>query len=268
MIQRHNEGIKALFIALLIMTATLTLPHVLKVQLLVELILLAGILVFTRIKRIEIVPYCHIKRVRLKGLPILLPLTVLLIIAAGYVNACSEIFFSNRITSTLNMAGGHLPASVVIFCVLPAITEELIFRGLILRRIKNVKTGIVVSALLFALWHLNPNQMSYALLAGILLGLLAVYTDNLICSMLTHFLFNLYNLLMMRVSSESMIGRVIAAIRMGSYHLFTPEIQAADGSLLTGNLLWGLLAAVMSISLYMLILVIIKHHPDREHQEL
>ena len=69
--------------------------------------------------------------------------------------------------------------------VVAPIVEELIFRGLIFhgfRRNYNAFTSVVMSALLFALFHLNPWQFPATFLLGLLLGWIMIRTNNLLLS--------------------------------------------------------------------------------------
>jgi membrane protease YdiL (CAAX protease family) len=55
----------------------------------------------------------------------------------------------------------------------PAFTEEIFFRGIILRnfsRIYSTRKAILLSALLFGLMHINPWQTVHAFISGIFLG--------------------------------------------------------------------------------------------------
>lgn len=56
------------------------------------------------------------------------------------------------------------------------ITEELLFRGLLLRSIAphNKKLAVIGSAILFGLYHGNPIQTPYAILVGLVLGYVAL----------------------------------------------------------------------------------------------
>lgn len=56
------------------------------------------------------------------------------------------------------------------------ITEELLFRGLLLRSIAPYgrKLAVIGSAILFGLYHANPIQTPYAILVGLVLGYVAL----------------------------------------------------------------------------------------------
>lgn len=87
--------------------------------------------------------------------------------------------------------------------LLAPLAEELVFRGAILRALlqwkRNPWIGIVISALLFALIHMNPVQMPHAFLIGILLGWMYYRTDSIIPGIVYHWVNNtvayvMYNL--------------------------------------------------------------------------
>lgn len=85
--------------------------------------------------------------------------------------------------------------SLFVTALVPGICEELLFRGMILENLLPYgKTGaIIASSFLFGLMHQNPFQMFYTTMAGIVLGLIYVYTESIFCSMLVHILNNAFS---------------------------------------------------------------------------
>ncbi|MEI6275948.1 MAG: CPBP family intramembrane glutamic endopeptidase [Prolixibacteraceae bacterium] len=78
--------------------------------------------------------------------------------------------------------------------ILAPIVEELIFRGVIFsgfQRIYPAFLAIFFSALLFALFHLNPWQLGPTFLLGLLLGYVRLRTGSLLAAIFTHALHNL-----------------------------------------------------------------------------
>ena len=85
----------------------------------------------------------------------------------------------------------HVIATVLITCAAAPLVEEVLFRGLLLesQRGRGTRVAIWISALAFAVWHLNPSALRYYALMGALLGWL--YTRRgLACSMAAHVGFN------------------------------------------------------------------------------
>ena len=87
--------------------------------------------------------------------------------------------------------------------LLAPLAEEMVFRGAILRSLlrwkQNPWIGIAISALLFALIHMNPAQMPHAFLIGLLLGWMYYRTDSIVPGVVYHWVNNtvayvMYNL--------------------------------------------------------------------------
>lgn len=76
--------------------------------------------------------------------------------------------------------------------VIPPIVEELLFRGMVLHGLRKYGDGfaVVVSAILFGLYHGNFVQMVFAFFAGLVMALVVVKTGSLWTSILIHFMNN------------------------------------------------------------------------------
>ena len=92
-------------------------------------------------------------------------------------------------TSILPSGGLELAVQFLVLCVMPAIAEELFFRGALqgLLRPCGSAAAIFGPALLFALLHLDPIQGLTALVCGIFLGWLAERSGSILPGMLLHF---------------------------------------------------------------------------------
>lgn len=87
----------------------------------------------------------------------------------------------------------HFWAFQFAFAFLPAVCEELAFRGFILsgllRRLRP-RTAIVLCSFFFALYHMNVFQFLPSFFLGVVLGLLTVRSKSLLPAILFHFLHN------------------------------------------------------------------------------
>lgn len=82
---------------------------------------------------------------------------------------------------------------LLVFVFLPAVCEELAFRGFILtglRRRFPAWTAILISSFLFALYHMNVFQALPTFILGVVLGMLAVRSGSVFPGMLFHLLYN------------------------------------------------------------------------------
>jgi len=87
--------------------------------------------------------------------------------------------------------------------LLAPLAEELVFRGAILRSLlrwtKQPWMAIAISAIFFAVAHLNPAQLPHAFLVGLLLGWMYYRTDSIVPCVVYHWVNNtvayvMYNL--------------------------------------------------------------------------
>jgi membrane protease YdiL (CAAX protease family) len=82
----------------------------------------------------------------------------------------------------------------LIFAIVPAIGEELFFRGVMFRlatkKNRSIKFSIVLTALVFALFHFNVYGFPAILIAGTLLGFIYYITGSLWMSIVAHLLNN------------------------------------------------------------------------------
>lgn len=71
--------------------------------------------------------------------------------------------------------------SLVSLVVAPAICEELLFRGIIFQGLrKHGKTfAIIISSLMFSIYHMAISQTIYPILIGLLLGVIMYYEENI-----------------------------------------------------------------------------------------
>lgn len=54
----------------------------------------------------------------------------------------------------------------------------------------NFKLAAAVNGIIFGLIHINPQQMPYAMLLGVIFSLYVIYTHSIFSSILAHFLIN------------------------------------------------------------------------------
>ena len=85
-----------------------------------------------------------------------------------------------------------LVMNLIIFAVLPALLEEMVFRGFVLQALRGMgdPAAVVISALLFGLMHANMLQLPFAFLLGLVMGWLVVKTGNIWVAVTIHFLNN------------------------------------------------------------------------------
>ena len=91
-----------------------------------------------------------------------------------------------------------LVLNLVSTAVLPALVEEMVFRGYILGALRPQGDGlaIVFSAVFFGLLHGNLLQIPFAFILGLIFGYLTVQTGSIWPAVLLHFLNNAFSVVL------------------------------------------------------------------------
>jgi sodium transport system permease protein len=91
------------------------------------------------------------------------------------------------------MGGRMFVLTLALVAITPAVCEEVLFRGAILRGFAATLpplTSAVLTGVLFGLFHANLYQLVPATILGIVLSLIALRSGSILPSMLTHFINN------------------------------------------------------------------------------
>lgn len=108
----------------------------------------------------------------------------LLIEQAGIPNTMEETF----------LAMSRNPIGILSIALLAPILEELLFRGAIQGRLqamcKNPWIAIIIASFIFGVVHMNPAQIPFAFLLGIMFGWLYFRTGSLLPGIIGHILNN------------------------------------------------------------------------------
>jgi hypothetical protein len=117
-----------------------------------------------------------------------------------------------KLTEYLTRFGsaGDLMLGLLIFALIPAVGEELVFRGVIqkqlIRWFRNPHVGIWITALIFGAIHLQFYGMLPRMLLGALLGYLYWWSGNIWVPILGHFMNNGFTVLMMYLLQRKVIN--------------------------------------------------------------
>ena len=102
-------------------------------------------------------------------------------------------FYDILSETMLAMMGGPFWSSFLVVAIFAPVFEEWLCRGMVLRGLlTKMKPGwaIVISALFFAVIHMNPWQALNAFIIGLVMGYVYYRTGNLWLTMLIHFVNN------------------------------------------------------------------------------
>jgi membrane protease YdiL (CAAX protease family) len=113
-----------------------------------------------------------------------------------------ELFseYGERMESAM---GGNLVLLILVTVLLVPVLEEVMFRGVIQKRLMGTSMKlplvILIQALIFGLIHLNVIQMTYAFLVGVLFGLVYAWFRSIWIPIAMHIAFNFYGAVVVRI---------------------------------------------------------------------
>lgn len=88
----------------------------------------------------------------------------------------------------------YYPFALVVFALLPAIVEELVFRGLVMKNLiessGKVHFGVIVSSLLFAAFHVQAWNILPMTALAMLFGYIYHHTKDIRYPIIMHFTYN------------------------------------------------------------------------------
>ena len=153
-----------------------------------------------KLKKVEPVKLAQLSAITVCGIPIAL-----------FLNYFAGILSSAGADSAEDVNTYPIFLSVIVFAVVPAVVEEFVFRGVILGAYSkvDVRAGIMISSLFFALLHFSFGSVMYGFFFGLLFAVVRITTDNLIYTMIMHCLFNLINVLLSYIQLGEVSGVVV-----------------------------------------------------------
>ena len=122
------------------------------------------------------------------------------------------------------------------FAIVPALCEELFFRGVILSEYRSLgaTNAVIISALSFAMVHFSYDNFFVYFFSGAVFGFCAIVTRSIFTPMILHMVNNLLNLyvddsflrLMMRESGTFFVAFVLILLFCGSLFLVLSRTEA------------------------------------------
>lgn len=113
---------------------------------------------------------------------------------------------TSGVSIPLENAGG-LVLSLFIIALLPAVVEEIFFRGYILNGIKGEKKyiSVLLCGFAFCLYHHSPAQTVYQFLMGCVFAYVALESGSIIPTMILHFVNNAFVLIFTFIAGKDYV---------------------------------------------------------------
>ncbi|MDY0151470.1 MAG: ABC transporter permease subunit/CPBP intramembrane protease [Candidatus Cloacimonas sp.] len=207
----------------------------LKTQVYVILIPVLGVLGALKLKGKDIL---RLKMPKLKELVLIPFIAIPAAIIVSIISQLTNLVFPFppaylKLLGKLFTMDSNLWKVFLVMAVTPGICEELLFRGFMMRFFEKngAKMAVIISALLFAAFHLDPFRFLPVFLLGLLLGYLTVRSGSIINSMLSHTINNGLALFLVTYGSTNWLKPLVSGEDSLQYWLIAPAILIFSGAI-------------------------------------
>ncbi len=152
------------------------------------------LMVFFGIRKKKWYREANINRIYFKDIPYFVTMglgTALLI--NGVLNLMPDSLLEDYMEASGVLTQDTTVFTVLLGVIIGPIVEEIIFRGIILNRLRKampVTAAVLVSSFLFGVAHIQPIWAIYTFVLGCILAIAAVRTDSIVPSIIIHVIFN------------------------------------------------------------------------------
>ena len=188
---------------------------------------------------------------------VILSYPVILLLNGIFLSILSHFIELNNFSMDILLEENGIVKYIVFLCVVPAICEEIFFRGALINsyEVYGSRFAIVMSSLVFALFHFDIQNFIAPFLLGILFGNLLELTGTLYSVIIGHFVNNLLGIVAAKYLNDTIFNYLkdtSTAQDIGSLQLYIILV----------------LIAVSAISAFLLRRFFIKMNREKKHRIL
>lgn len=126
--------------------------------------------------------------------------------AMSLLSMLSTIIFPNEVSEYMAVTyDSPLIISVISTALIPAVCEEMFFRGALFSQFKNIslKSACLLTGVLFGIAHFDAQQFLYAFAMGALMCYVVYKTNSIIPTIVVHFTINFSQLIFSRFTTDT-----------------------------------------------------------------
>ncbi len=246
--------------AMIYLVAGLGVRDRMVLQILVQLFIAFPAVAYFSLQRISLKEGLLLKTIGWKEWLLLLPLAVCIDKIAEFINAFSQLFTVNTIGESMAelILSYPFPFAFFTIAVVPAVCEEALCRGMLFWGYRNCGRwgAILLTAFLFGILHMNPNQFFYAFALGIVFALVNDITKSILPSVFLHMYINGRSVVVLYLSVK------------GNEEVLQTQGQpdaAMIGAHLLGSLPWTIAAVAGTV---LIVFLLLKCKENREKQRV
>lgn len=145
-----------------------------------------------------------LNKLELKNILLIILLAFIVQPIMTFFSLISTFFFNNEIGAFITeITSTPYILLLALVALLPAITEEITIRGIVLSGYdnKNKYVAALITGLFFGILHLDPQQFLYATVLGFIMALVVRITNSIFASMIIHFIVNGTSVTMAKIAN-------------------------------------------------------------------
>lgn len=145
-----------------------------------------------------------LNKLELKNILLIILLAFIVQPIMTFFSLISTFFFNNEIGAFITeITSTPYILLLALVALLPAITEEITIRGIVLSGYdnKNKYIAALITGLFFGILHLDPQQFLYATVLGFIMALVVRITNSIFASMIIHFIVNGTSVTMAKIAN-------------------------------------------------------------------
>ncbi|MCR4942925.1 MAG: CPBP family intramembrane metalloprotease [Clostridium sp.] len=148
----------------------------------------------------------RLNKLHIEDIGVILLIAVLMYPLMTCTALISSLFVHNNIGDYMtSISSTPYVVMILLFGVMPAITEEVTLRGIVLSGYNNQSKfkAALVTGIFFGIFHLDLHQFLYASVLGFVMAYLVRVTNSIFSSMIVHFTVNSMSVTMQKIASLS-----------------------------------------------------------------
>ncbi len=172
------------------------------VMLVYGLIFFLPMLIYTKTRGRKAKEIMRLKKVDVKYFPFILLMGISVCLICGLLNVFGYMLYGNQTTTDqptalFDFSTQNPLVLLLTMVILPAVTEELLLRGIALSEYEHYGTlrAVLITSLIFALFHANPISMLSLFVAGLCYAVLTLLFNSVWPALIAHLMNNLAALL-------------------------------------------------------------------------
>lgn len=229
------------------------------------IILIIPAIVFLIISKEPVKKTLRLKKLHWQDTLLIILLAFIVQPVMNFLSLITVFFFNNEVGAFVNnIISAPYILLLAVMALLPAISEEITLRGVILSGYdnKNRYVAAAITGLFFGILHLDPQQFLYTAALGFIFALVVRITGSIYSSMIMHFIINGTSVTLLKVTE---LLKNIVPIANDTAETTLKNIESSEKLFLF--IFYGTLAVIFSVFVFLIIYWLDKINKKRNLKE-